>query len=109
MNARIIAEPEEGAEIIRQMAKYDKIFLTPEEFCELEFEIDVSQMSIVEIGQLVSDLNEICDKDCVFASCEQTITFDFYVTSALVEDIRDVLNAYKYTGLKVAKWTKNGK
>ena len=106
---RIIASPEEGKEIIRQMAKYDGVFLTPEEFCELEMEIDVSKMSIVEIEQLADDMNEVCESDCVFVDCDQKITFDFYVTQSIIEDLRDLLKAYKYTGLQVTKWKKNGK
>lgn len=103
---RMVADPLDGAEIVRQLRIYDKIELTEDEFGELDFIFDVSRLSIREAQEFLDEFNEIHEELALFIEWDRKIYFDYYVTSAILQDIQTLINKYSnsyYKG-KLIRW-----
>lgn len=88
---RIVAEVDEGIEIMRQLKKYEHINCQGA-FGRLSFELDVAHMLYRDMNELVEELNEVDQLISVSTNDGMTVTFDYYITSDLLPEIRGAVN-----------------
>lgn len=106
----LVAEVPEGAEMVRQLLKYDGIIVTRAEFGRLSFSLDVNNCPLM-VAQNIIDALEHIDSllGGVYVSGAGTIDFDYYVTGDLLAPIRRVVDTYQRQGAKLLSWSYRGR
>ena len=96
--ARVVAEPAEGLEIIRQMNIYERVC---PDLARLFFRVDVSACpSADDIENFLNGLHFIhSDIDCC-VEYGRLIEFDYFVTREILQDVRSLLDVYTSSAYK---------
>ena len=97
-----VSEPAEGAEIIRQLVKYDGLIPTRLEFGRLYFVLDVIDISAAETARVVDELNGVDDGIDVYVNGSYLVVFDYYVTADLVPVLRGIVNG---SAARLRRWS----
>lgn len=105
---KIVMTPEDGACCYRQMAKYDKIFLSKYEFGELKMQLDCLQLNNHERNKLVDALNSVDDTINVYVDCCGILDFDYYMTPNVLPEIRAIVDDYCLRGAELDIWVYGG-
>lgn len=104
------AEIAEGAEIVRQLLKYDGIIVTREEFGRLSFCLDVNHCPLATAAGFIDELEHV-DRlfGDVYISQIGTVDFDYYVTADLLYAIRRIVDSYERAGARLLNWSYRGR
>lgn len=100
---QIIAQIPEGIEIARQLKKYDHISCKGF-FGRLTFEIESSQMSAQSVNGLIEQLDNIDDVISCYVDTNNIITFDYYITSDLLPEIRGIIDLFIHPNGTLLYW-----
>lgn len=90
----VVATPEEGQHIKNHLRKFDRLHVDKKTFGRLTFKIDAEQMTVEDAIQLCESLEFLNNDISMFIDCDNTINFDYYISSYLLPIIRGIVDEY---------------
>ncbi len=90
----VVATPEEGKYIKNHIRKFDKMHIDKKTFGRLTFKVDAEQMTVEDAIEFCETLEMLNNDISMFIDCDNTITFDYYISSYLLPIIRGIIDEY---------------
>lgn len=85
---------EDGIAYIGQKEQFEQQLMTKHEFGRLVFVLDTRNMALHDATFFIDEMREIDNDIKLFINCDLLITFDYFITTDLLPQIKALVDSY---------------